>query len=86
MVNEETAKKILSAINVMGLNEKEIAESIANDHPTLQQTFMNICIGFINAESKKTYADGRNQATVDLAKKIVSHLDYEDVEGRLPFI
>ena len=86
MGQEQIAQKISDAINTFGLHEKEVAKILANKHPTLQQNFMNIATAFILEMSKKKYADGRNQASVEKAKRIVSKIKYEDMEGQCPFI
>jgi len=83
---EEIAQKISDAMNTFGLREKEVAKILANEHPTLQQNFMNIATAFIVEMSKKNYANGRNQCSVDKAKRIVSKMEYEDQEGQCPFI
>ncbi len=70
----------------MGIDHKKVARHLANDHPTLQQTFMNIAVQFIREMSTKTYVDLRNQYSVKLAKKIMDNLEYEDKEGILPLI
>ena len=86
MEQEQIARKISDAINTFGLREKQIAKLLANEHPTLQQNFMNIATAFIIEMSRKIYADGRNQASVDKAKRIVAGMEYEDIEGQCPFI
>ncbi len=74
------ADKISDAINVLGSFEQEAAEELANDHPTLQQTFMRLCLRYIKVQSEKDLerTDLRNEATVKVAKKIASSLEYED--------
>jgi hypothetical protein len=37
----------------------------------LQQTYMRHCLKFIELMSKKEYTDGRNEASVNLAKTIM---------------
>ena len=80
---EEKGQQIIDAINSFGSVEP-IAEFIANAHPTLQQTFMRLCLKFIKLESEKTYSDARNEATVEICKKIMEKLPYED--QYVPFI
>jgi len=78
---EETAgSSILRIINRMGSWEGKAAEEIANDHPTLQQTFMRLCLSYIKTQSQKSEGstDLRNEGTVKVAKKIASALAYED--------
>ena len=83
---KQIALKISNAINTFGLREKEVAKILANEHPTLQQNFMNIATAFIVEMSKKNYADGRNKASVEKAKRIISIMTREDKEGQCPFI
>lgn len=85
-INQDIAREISNLINVMGIDHKKVARHLANDHPTLQQTFMNIAVQFIREMSTKTYVDLRNQYSVKLAKKIMDNLEYEDKEGILPLI
>ena len=63
-----------SMINDFGFDEKEIAQKLANNHNTLQQSFMRLCMRFIERMAEKTYWDGRNEASVQTAKKIVEAL------------
>lgn len=57
-------------INDFGFSEKDTAKFMANEHPTLQQTFMRLACKFIGEMADKTYTDGRNEASVNLARKI----------------
>ena len=61
-------------INDTCFDEKFIAEQLANNHPTLQQNFMRLCMRFIEKMGEKTYFDGRNEASVKTAKQIVEAL------------
>jgi len=72
---EKATQQITSAINFMGLRPEEIATQISNDHPTLQQDFMRICLSYIRVMSEKTRGiDLRNQDSVELAKQIAGKL------------
>ena len=90
--SEEAAKRISDSINYMSLNPEEIADILANrTHRTLQQSFMRICLAFIEAEAKNVgeyQHDLRNEATVNLCAHIIKSLDND--EGfrlkALPFI
>ena len=44
---------------------------MANEHPTLQQSFARMCFKFIKTMADKEYYDLRNEATVLTCKKIV---------------
>ena len=79
----EEVQKIEDIVNTAGLKELEdIGRKLANIHPTLQQNFMRVVVGFIKAEAEKRYYDDRNKNTVELCKRMV-----EIVENcYLPFI
>lgn len=70
-------------VNDFGFNYKGVAKAMANDHCTLQQSFMRLCFEFIRQMSEKKYFDGRNEASVKLAKQIVESLGEEQY---LPFV
>lgn len=65
----DTYKIISQQCNYMGTNLIEVGKLLANDHPTLQQNFMRIVIGFIEEQATKEYSDLRNEATVEQCKK-----------------
>lgn len=69
------AAAISDWVNNFGFPDDEIAKKMATDHPTLQQSFMRLCLKFIKEMSEKTYYDGRNKASVEKAKKIMEALD-----------
>lgn len=62
-------------VNDMGFDYRGIAEKMANEHPTLQQSFMRMCVAFIKEMSEKKYTDGRNEHSVNLAKKIMNGIE-----------
>lgn len=69
-MEKEASQKISDAINHFG-NLKEMAEILANDHPTLQQSFMRLALHFIEMEATKEYiGDLRNKATIQLSKEM----------------
>lgn len=61
-------------VNDCGFQDKKLAEKMANNHPTLQQSFMRMCANFIQCMAKKTYYDDRNKASVEYAKSIVDNV------------
>lgn len=68
--NEQDAYKAISQhCNYMGTNLAEVGKLLAYDHPTLQQNFMRIVIGFIETQAEKEYSDLRNEVTVEQCKK-----------------
>lgn len=70
-------------VNDFGFDYKGIAESMANDHCTLQQNFMRLCFEFIKRMAQKKYFDGRNEESVKLSKQII---DAVGEEHYLPFV
>lgn len=80
------AEAIERLINGMA-NEEYVAKELALiSHRTLQQKFMRLCIAFIKAEANNSY-DLRNQATVELARQIISAMEEFDFKDTaLPFI
>ena len=67
---EKKAMQIEDILNCMCLDEELIGRCLAEGHPTLQQGFMRLVKGFIEAEASKPYFDARNEATVKLAKEL----------------
>lgn len=63
-------KQVEKMVNDFGFQDEELAKSMANDHPTLQQSFMRFVVKFIEKMAKKAYCDDRNRASVELAKKL----------------
>lgn len=67
----ENANTISQAINIMGCNEKLTGNYLATrTHRTLQQGFMRLVLGFIEAEATATSYDARNEDTVLLCKEL----------------
>jgi len=67
---EEDFKKLDGILNNMCFDEVGVAEKLANNHPTLQQSFMRLCAEYIHVQAKKKYSDGRNKATVDACREL----------------
>jgi hypothetical protein len=63
-------KQVEKMVNDFGFQDEELAKSMANDHPTLQQSFMRMVVRFIEKMADKPYYDDRNKASVELAKKL----------------
>lgn len=72
--NDFNFDAIYSMINDYGFDDKGIAEKLANIHETLQQSFMRLCMMFIERMAEKNYWSRRNEASVQTAKKIVEAL------------
>jgi len=69
---EDVASQISSYVNGFGMSRpQELAEAMGNDHPTLQQGKMRLFVAFVREMAKIEYPDARNEASVELAKKLV---------------
>ena len=65
------AVQIEEILNCMCLDEELIGRCLAEGaHPTIQQGFMRLVKGFVEAEAEKPFFDDRNEATVKLAKEL----------------
>lgn len=62
-------------------SEDEVIEpfikTMQSEHLTLQQTFMRFVLAWIKAQANPRYIDGRNEASVNLAKAIMDHIEDE---------
>ncbi len=81
---EEMAQSISSFVNVYagGKDMKECAKVLAKDHRSLQQMTMRLFMAFVE-EMAVNSSDGRNEASVTLAKAIMA---LPDKVKALPFI
>lgn len=68
--------------NDYGFKDEELADKMANEHPTLQQSFMRFVVKFVKKMANKDYYDGRNERSVMLAKKMVTAME----DSYLPMI
>ena len=64
-------------VNDCGFQYMELAEKMANNHPTLQQSFMRMCANFIQRMAEKTNCDDRNRVSVEYAKAIMDNVGEE---------
>ncbi len=72
--HEKNRDIVEDMVNDYGFQDKKLAEKMANNHPTLQQSFMRMCANFIQRMAEKTYYDDRNKASVEYAKSIVDNV------------
>ena len=78
--NENTAKavgmanELLTFVNSYGFDRETFAKTICKGHRTLQQSVMRLFIEMIREMSKNSY-DDRNEASVELAKRIMEIAD-----------
>lgn len=73
--DEFVADCISDFTNTFSFPDDLIADKMANEHCTIQQSFMRLCLKFIKKMSEKKYWDGRNAASVQAAKKIMEAVD-----------
>ena len=66
-----------SMVNDYSFQYKELADMMANNHPTLQQSFMRMCANFIQRMAEKSYCDDRNRTSVEYAKSIMDNVGEE---------
>jgi hypothetical protein len=73
---QEMAGAMERLVNIMGRGDEieAFVAKMAQNHPTLQQAFMRLCLDFVRAMAEKTYSDARNEASVRIARDIVSQL------------
>lgn len=78
------AKDTINMLNSFGVNMDAYADVVLDSHRTLQQSWMRLACHVIKkiAEQPECRVDGRNEATYELAKKLVEVEDF----GCLPFI
>jgi len=72
MSAEELAQEISRFVN--GANNtqmEELAELMANDHPTLQQNKMRLACLFIEQMANKSYTDARNEESKKIANAMI---------------
>jgi hypothetical protein len=81
---KKLANKIEDIVNGNAMGCRKIGQQLAHIHPTLQQNFMRLAMGFVSEVVKVDNADGRNQATLNNCKKIWKALD--EMEPPLPFL
>lgn len=83
----ELARAISTFVNGNGNDAMdELIGYIANDHRTLQQKFTKICVKWLeHMASRNDYEiDGRNQASRDMARKMVTNSDVAEQYGDEP--
>lgn len=68
---KEVARIVADYCNSYSRSHKEFTEQIVSEHRTIQQSVMRLCLQMIEQFSKEGYFDGRNEATVLLARRIV---------------
>lgn len=71
-VGREFANAFSKFVNNFNREDKQFAvEAMLRDHPTLQQSMMRFFMQFVAGMAGQARVDGRNEASVKLAKRIV---------------
>lgn len=70
----EQAANISRMINNLGFPYKVVAKELASEHRTLQQSFMRLCVAYIQEMATHESYDARNERSVLLAKEIVKNI------------
>lgn len=72
MSAEELAQEISRFVNGANNDQMEqLAELMANDHPTLQQSKMKLACMFIEQMANKSYTDARNEESKKIANAMI---------------
>ncbi len=82
---EKLATAVSNFVNASGGDKETFVATLANDHPTLQQSITRLVISFLRAMATKEYVDDRNRAAVNAARVMVDALN-EARAGSLPLI
>ncbi len=78
---KDAAEALVGAVNTFCFRDEVFAEVVGTAHKTLQQSVMRVMLATIRRLAVNS-TDERNEATVELAKKIVEVAD----GAALPFI
>ena len=72
MSAEELAQEISRFVNGANNDQMEqLAELMANDHPTLQQSKMKLACMFVEQMANKSYTDARNEESKKIANAMI---------------
>ena len=69
---KELCALITKYVNQMGNSPEVLARLLSKAHPTLQQSIMRLFVLYCNEIALKPYYDARNEASGELAKKVVA--------------
>lgn len=89
MESKELTNQITNYLNTFSVDDriKELNTAMSSEHPTLQQNFTRMCVGWLeHVSTPEYYTDGRNESTKDfgiLFKKLFD--DYSRSENQMKF-
>lgn len=75
---KELASNVANMVNAMVFDYKKFCECMWFEHRTLQQNFTRLCFAWIRICASEGYGkttDGRNEATHEACKELVSTMD-----------
>lgn len=82
----KVASQISDLLNNMSLSTEEIAKAMTMEHKTLQQTFTQLCIGWLKVCASDDYRhDGRNEFSHFIAKEIKIAYDKNHTDTSVEF-
>lgn len=84
--HEFYADMVSDMTNDYGFDDEGLATKMANEHPTLQQSFARFVVKFIKKMAEKAYWDGRNERAVSLAKVMNKAIEESENGAYLPMI
>jgi len=81
---DEMAEEMSKFLNTLSSDERteKFVEAMRRDHRTLQQSFTRLCLAWIADLADREHYDGRNEASVKVAKEIKRAILNE--EGHFP--
>jgi hypothetical protein len=74
--SREVAQYMSNYVNSFGGYEA-FCDEMSKEHRTLQQNFTKLCIAWLKTLAKAEHFDPRNEASVQLARKIVEQFEDE---------
>lgn len=85
MEGKELARTVSNSLNCFGFDSRAFCEQMKQEHRTLQQNFTRLCVAWLEtlANMEEWEFDGRNEASVTMARHIMESLDGKT---ELPFI
>ena len=77
--HEFSRQFVSDMVNDCGFEDDELANAMANQHPTLQQNFMRFVVKFLKLMAAKPTHDLRNKNSVQAAKMMIDAIADNDV-------
>jgi len=66
------AEKFSRFVNNFNAKNEQFVKAILNQHPTLQQSSIKLCLQVVEGMAAKEHVDGRNQASRDVCQKLLA--------------